>query len=117
MSEMNKWINAGVLSYFILTILSPIIVIGKEFSAGFKGFFVGFGAALGIEHHLYGHIMFLIILFIIMVLLFAYTSIGDKFASLLKLEDYENASKLTFWSTIISTLVIMGLFTILLFTH
>ena len=119
MSEdgINSWVKAGVITYVIFAIVNPLIVLGKELNADFKGFFINFGGSLGIEHHLYGHIMLLIILFIVFVLLFAFTPLNNSIGGLLKLNDYGSANKYTFWATIISSGAITVLFAILWFTH
>ncbi len=92
--SMDSWILGSSFAFIIISILNPFIVIGKEKSAGFKDFFVNLGKVLGMEHHLYGHLWFFIILFVIFTLLFAYTTLGESIANALKIDDY---AKLAYW--------------------
>ncbi len=107
---MNPWMKASSISYVIIAILNFIIVILKETSpkdGGFKAFITNFGGTFGLAHHLYGHIVLLLLLFIIFDLLFVYAKLNDSVGKLLKLEDNNSAAKYIIGSTILSAGVIL----------
>lgn len=112
MADMNKWVKGSMLSYIIISILNFIFVILKEGSpagGGFKQFMVDFGGVFGIDHHLYGHIVFLLFTFIILILLFVYVpAVGDGFANAIKMNDYVWAAYHMIIFTALSAIVILG---------
>ena len=86
---MDPWIKASLLSYVVVSIMNFIIVIMKEENHDFKQFMIDFGDIFGIDHHLYGHIVLLIIVFAAIMLLLVYTPLNDTLAKLIKMDDYE----------------------------
>ncbi|MHA1912156.1 MAG: hypothetical protein ACTSYA_10715 [Candidatus Kariarchaeaceae archaeon] len=104
---MDPWMKASLLSYVLISILNFIIVIMKEENHDFKGFMIDFGNVFGIDHHLYGHIVLLIILFAAIMILLVYTPLNDILADLIKMDDYQKAMYWIIVTTSITSLIIM----------
>ena len=107
---MDPWIKASVLSYVIISVMNFIIVILKEEDHGFKDSMVSLGKTFGNEHHLYGHIVLLILVFAALMILFVYTPLNDMISDLIKMDDLKKASYWMMGSTAITSLVILVYF-------
>ena len=106
-NNLNPWVKASTFSYIIVAFLNFIIVMVKEGSKSGKDFFINFGKAFGMAHHLYGHIVFLLLIFIIIDVILVYTPLNDILGDIFKINNYDNVSFWVMISTAISALIIL----------
>ncbi len=89
--NMKMWELSSLISLAIISVLNFLIVVGKEYSSDFKGFFT---AITG--HHWSGHGVVILILFVLFTVI-AYYMLQNEILFKKDMDLY----KLTMWTMII----------------